>query len=162
MSSSETPRDERGRFRKGNTIASKHFGHAFLAGGQLPRLRGIRRIQADMDSLRKELEQSVPNLDVRERLLIAQIIKSHTFCTLFEIYIRKMGLFDPNVAKTGGLDFQGGIRNYISLQNSMRHSLRELKASMKEGNDKPETIIDVLKRERKEKEESNEQDSIRP
>lgn len=159
----ETPRDEQGRFRKGNTIASKHFGHSFLAGGQLPRLRGIRRIQADMDLLRKELEQSVTNLDVREKLLIAQIIKSHTFCTLFEIYIRKMGLFDPNVAKTGGLDFQGGIRNYISLQNSMRHSLRELKASMNKNNEKPETIIDVLKKERKEKEEkSNEQDVIRP
>jgi len=153
-------KDERGRFVRGNRAAIKSGCGSFLIRGKLPPVRGVRKIKREMDRIKTELEASVSPPNVKQQILVNQIIKAHGFCLLFEYYCKRLGLFDIDKTKKGQLDFQGGFSTYLSLMNSQRHALRELSNTQDKDNEKPETIIDIL---RKEKEEKNgNQNNSRP
>ncbi len=123
MSKADSGRDSQGRFTKGNKAAIKHYCHTFLVTNRLPKIRGVRKIQKNLDRVRKELESSVSKMTVQKQILIDQIVKTQGFCSLFELYARKMGLFDPQDGKKGKISFMPGFKTYISLLNSQRRAL---------------------------------------
>lgn len=126
MSQTNTGRDARGRFVKGNKAAAKHYCHTFLVTNRLPQIRGVRRIQKYLDRVRKELEACVSEMTVQKQILIDQVMKAQGFCMLFELYAKRMGLFDPEAGRRGRLDFMPGFRTYLSLVNSTRGALAML------------------------------------
>jgi hypothetical protein len=127
MNENQAGRDAKtGRFLEGNQWAAKHGGYKFLATGKLPRIKGTRRLKNELTRIKKQLESDVNNLDVKKSLLINQIVKSVGFCSLFELYCRKMGLLDPAMGKKGKLDFQPGFRVYLSLLNAQKNAIMAL------------------------------------
>lgn len=119
-------RDKRGRFAPGNQAARKHGAYSYWVAKRVPKIRGIRKIQKNLDRMRKELESAIPEMTVQKQILVDQVMKTHGFIVLFELYARRMGLFDPESGKKGRLDFMPGFKVYLSMLNSQRNALTML------------------------------------
>jgi len=139
-------KDERGRFTRGNRAAVKSGCHSYLVKGKIPAIRGTRGIQKQLDKIRKELEASIPNLDIKSTLLIDSLVKAHGYSLLFEAYARRLGIFS---IKGGELNYLPGFAIYQTFMNLQRHLIRQLKDAQDHSNQEPLTITQILEQEEK-------------
>ena len=153
MTETEHGRDSKtGKFLQGNKSAVKHGGHSFLITGQVPSVRGARKLKQELSRIRKELETSIPDLDVKKSLLIKQIVQAEGFASLFEMYCKKMGIIEPRSAKRGALNFQPGFKVYLSFLAAQKNALLALGLDEK----RAEQILspyELIQKEEKEKKE---------
>ena len=151
MNDNRTGRDPKsGQFLKGNQSAVKHGGHSYLVTGKMPPIRGVMKLRKELDRIKKALEGNVQDLDVKKSLLIRQIVESAGFCSLFELYCRKMGLLDPVLGKKGRLDFQPGFRVYLTLMNAQKNAIMALGLDEKQAEESL-TPFEIIQKEEKEK-----------
>jgi len=151
-------KDSQGRFVKGNRAAIKSGCYGYIKGGKFPKIPGTKAIKKQLDELKKQLEQTIPELDVKSALLIDSIIKAHGFSLLFEAYARKLGIFS---IKKGVIDYMPGFKVYQTFQNIMRHSIRQL-IDQTHGNEKPMTIVELLEKEKKMEAKNEDRNNRRP
>ncbi len=150
-------RDSRGRFAKGNKAAARHYGHTYIATSNLPPIRGIRKMKKSLEKMRRELEDTIPDMNAKKAILVDQVVKSAGFMWLFEIYCRKAGLLDPALSKKGRLDFQPGMKIYLSMLNSQRAALVALGIDQIKG-DKILSPIEIIEQEKGGKDGKNSND----
>ena len=146
MASNETERDTKGRFIRGNQAAIKYGGHSFIATGKIPVVRGTRKLRKELIKIQRELEDNIPDLNAKKLLLVNQIIKSHGFTCLFEMYCRKAGLLDPVQTKRGQVAFQKGFKVYISLLNVQKSAIMALGLDERQA-EEALTPYEIIKRE---------------
>ncbi|MBA7493268.1 hypothetical protein ES702_03825 [subsurface metagenome] len=137
-------KDSRGKFIKGNTAALKSGCGSFLIRGRLPQVRGIKRLRGELQELKKRLEEDISNINVKQQILIDNIVKAHGYSLLFEAHCKRVGLF---TFKRKEINYMPGFAVYQTFQNQIRHSIRALNDSQDRGNDKPQTIVEMLKSE---------------
>ena len=154
MAQTATGRNEKGQFAKGNKAAVRHGAYGYLATSKLPRIRGIWKVQKNLDRLRKELENSVPEMTVQKHILVDQVMKCQGFTLLFELYCKKFGLFDPQSARKGRLDFMPAMKVYLTMLNSQRNALTMLGIN----GQTQERILTPLEITQKESEHGNQND----
>lgn len=120
-------RDEKtGRFVRGNKVALKHGAFAFKVTGVVPSLRGARKLRDELTRVRRELEKNCPEMNVKKELLIDQVISATGFLKLFEGYVRKTGMIDPNAWKKAALNWQPGFSIYLSMMRQQQSALLSL------------------------------------
>jgi hypothetical protein len=142
-------RDQRtGEFLPGNQVATKHGGHAFLITGKVPSVRGARVLKRVLTRIRKELEDMTPDLNVKKRLLIDQIVSATGFMKLFEMYVRKVGIPRPDQWKKRIFDVQPAFSFYLSLMNRQLQAVQALGVN-KEKADEILAPYEIVEREKK-------------
>ena len=127
-----------GKFLVGNKAAFKRSAYHFLAKGKMPKIRGISRIKKEMQYIREELEKASLPMTIQKEILINQIIRAESYCILFNEFCKKTGLFS---CKGGKVDFAPGAKTFVTLQNLIRHCLRQLSNDENQG--KPKPIYDI-------------------
>jgi len=137
-----------GKFLPGNKAAFKHSAYHFLAKGKMPKIRGITRIKKEMQRIREELEKAASPLDIKKEILISQIIRAESYCLLFNEFCKKTGLFS---CKGGKIDFAPGAKTFVTLQNLIRHCLRQLSDNENQSKLKPIYDIKEILQETEEK-----------
>jgi len=142
-----------GKFLFGNKAAVKPSAYHFLAKGKMPKIRGVTRIKKEMQRIREELEKAVSPLDIKKEILISQIIRAESYCSLFNEFCKKTGLFS---CKGGQVDFAPGAKTFVTLQNLIRHCLRQLSDNENQSKIKPiYDIQEILDQEEKKHEHQN-------
>jgi len=126
MSKQENERDRKGRFLLGNQAALKH-GAWSLAKARIPSVRGVRKLNKELEGIRESLEKLTPQLNVKKQLLISQIVRTEGQIRLIEMYLRKAGILRPDKLRRGILDLQPSLANsYLAFLNVQRHAIMAL------------------------------------
>lgn len=150
MDETEIRDDGSGRFLPGNHAATKHGGHTFRLTGRVPSVRGARVLKRELTRIRKELEEITPDLNIKKRLLIDQIVSATGFMKLFEMYVRKVGIPRPDQWKKRIFDVQPAFSFYLSMMNRQLQAIQALGVNK----EKAEEILapyEIVAREKKAK-----------
>jgi len=129
-------KDERdpgtGQVESGNKLAVRHGAHSFLKTGKVPPVRGARKLRKELSRLRKELEEITPDLNVKKRLVVNQVVSAAGFMGLVEIYVRKVGLPRADLWRKRIFDVQPAFSFYLSMMNRQLSALQLLGLDRKE------------------------------
>lgn len=127
MTKSKIDRDSKGKFIKGNKASLKSGTEIFLRTGKLPKqIRGATKLKRDLSRIRAELELELGSVNVKEELLIDQVISSTGFLRLFELFVKRAGLLDPVLARKKQIAFQPGFSVYLQFMHRQTEALKAL------------------------------------
>lgn len=125
-----------GKFISGNRASVRHG----VFSARVPKIRGIKRLNRELEKLRDELESNVPEITPQKALLISQVVRSELQIRLIEIYTGKYGVLKPDQFRKNCLELHPALANsYLSFLNSQRAALQALGIGKEEAKD----VIDV-------------------
>jgi hypothetical protein len=127
-------RNETGQLQAGNKNRMTHGALIFQRTGRVPSVKGKRKIQRQLNELRRDLNECVPGAeDPRKRVLIDQIVQTEGYKTLVNEYIRRFGILNPTKFKRGFIEIQPVIGTFlIAAMNSQRQAILALGLDRKE------------------------------
>jgi len=120
---------------------TKHGIYTWVKHGQLPSIRGKKKVQKMLEELEKGLiaDYGGPeNISTSQEILIRSTVKALGVPFLIELFINKYG---PVIQKGKALELHPILgRNYLSFLNTIRQNLLSLKELRKE---KADDSLDV-------------------
>lgn len=118
-------RDPRtGRFVGGNAFARKTGMHQYLAKGKLPSIRGKRALKKHLQEIQVELESNTPNLNIKRRILVSQIVRTETILKLIETFVKAHGVLRPDKYKNGLLELHPSLAtSYLSFLTAQKNAI---------------------------------------
>jgi len=125
VSNQNEKRDKKtGRVLPGSQLALKHGIYSL---DKIPSIRGARALSKHLDWIKVELENAIPDMDVRKELLINQVVKLEQKICLADMWMRKAGIIRRDKLKEGYLEMHPILAaSYVALMNSQRLALRDL------------------------------------
>ncbi|MBN2200296.1 MAG: hypothetical protein JW747_10675 [Candidatus Aminicenantes bacterium] len=130
-------RDQTGRFVKGNVEGLRHGLFAYRMKGKIPvSIRGKRRIQRHLTSLRSALVESVPGSDDPwKQVLIGQVVTVEGLLALIQEILKKAGIIHPGKWLRGVAEFQPVVLEISRLLTCQRQALSALGLDSKRTDD---------------------------
>jgi hypothetical protein len=118
---------ESGRLLPENTANLKHGGFVWLRMGRLPSIKGRRRIQRQLNALRRSLMEAIPDSqDPRREILVSQVVRCEGYLLLAESYLRKAGILNPTALRKGSLETQPVLERIVSFMNTQQRAVAAL------------------------------------
>ena len=123
---------------------TKHGIYTWVKHGQLPSIRGKRKIQKILEELEKGLMADYggpESLSTAQEILIRSTVKALGVPFLIELFINKYG---PVMQKGGALELHPILgRSYLGFLNTIRQNLLALKDLKKEHDDSVLTPLQI-------------------
>jgi hypothetical protein len=123
---------------------TKHGIYTWIKHGQLPSLRGKRKIQKALEELERGLiaDYGGPEgISTSQEILIRSTVKALGVPFLIEMFINKYG---PLIQRSKSIELHPVLsRNYLSFLNTIRQNLLSLKELKKEHDDSVLTPLEI-------------------
>lgn len=129
---------------------TKHGIYTWIKHGQLPSIRGKRKIQKVLEDLERGLiaDYGGPDgISTSQEILIRSTVKALGVPFLIELFINKYG---PVIQKGKGIELHPILgRSYLGYLNTIRQNLLSLKELTKEKTDEVLAPYEIVEKEKK-------------